>query len=230
MTTRNLLCMLLLVSVAPLGAQETARDRARAVLPPGSFQALESLAAEAAANGIPTEPLYNKALEGIAKRVPPDRLLPAVTEYAGRLRDAHQAFGASATGPLLVAGADAIRRGVGADALRSLTERGHHSPMAVLVLADLMEAGVPSDRALEVVHEAVGQRMREQNVLDIPGQVRKLMKEGRSAQEAAEEVRRSLGRGRRGGGGMGPPVPPRSEPVTRGRRKGGQKSGGGIPV
>jgi hypothetical protein len=223
------LWVLLVTSVAPLGAQETARDRARAALPPESFQVLESLAAEAAREGIPQDPLFNKALEGIAKRVPPDRLLPAVTEYAARLRTAHQAFGGSATGPLLVAGADAIRRGVGAETLRNLSERGHHSPMAVLVLAELVEAGVSSGRALAVLQEAMRMRMREKSVLDIPGQVRRLMREGHSPQEAADQIRRGLQRGRHGGGGMFPPVPPGSEPVTRERRKGGPKRGGGSP-
>ena len=48
---------------------------------------------------------------------------------------------------LLVAGADALQRGVPSDALRSLDSEAGRSPMAVLVLAELHETGVPTDRA-----------------------------------------------------------------------------------
>ena len=136
--------------------------------------------------------------------------------FAGRLRVARGAFGPEATGPLLVAGADALQRGVGAEALRGLGEQPGRSPMAVLVLAELVETGVPAERALGLVREAMQRRAREQQMLGLPAQVRRLMQQGRSPQEAVEQVRRALARGR--GGGVGPPVPPGSEPVTRQRR------------
>ena len=213
-----------------LGAQETVRDRARESLPAQVFQSLDALATEAAAEGIPAEPLYNKALEGMAKHVPPDRLLPAISRYAGQLRQARGAFGMAGSGPLLIAGADALQRGVEVEILRRLGEGEGEgpgpSPMAVLVLADLVEAGVPADRALGVLREAMRMRAQEQQMLGISGRVRQLMRQGQSPQDAADQVRRSLQRGR-GGGGVGPPVPPGSEPVTQGRRQSGKGKGGG---
>jgi len=211
-------------------AQETARDRAREALPAQVFQRLDALAGELSQEGIPVEPLFNKALEGTAKRVPADRIVPAVTRYAGQLRQAREAFGPAGPGPLLIAGADALQRGVGMDILRRLGQpEGDNpgpSPMAVLVLADLVEAGVPADRALGVLQEAMRMRTREHQMLGISGQVRQLMRQGQSPQDAAEQVRRSLQRGR-GGGGVGPPVPPGSEPVTMGRRQAGTGGSGG---
>jgi hypothetical protein len=63
-------------------------------------------------------------------------------------------------------------------------------------------------------------------MLGMTARVRQMMRQGQSPQEAAEQVRRSLQRGR--GGGIGPPVPPGSEPVTSGRRRqGGNGRGGG---
>jgi hypothetical protein len=229
------LTVLTLAWLLPLGAQESARDRAREILPPQVLQGIEALAVEAARSGIPEEPLFNKALEGVAKRVPPDRILPAVTAYAGRLHEAQSAFGALSTGPLVVAGADALQRGVEAETLRRLGQRGGAeegedpppTAVAVLVLADLVEAGVPADRALGVLHEAMRMRTREQQMLGIPSQVRQLMRQGQSPQQAADQVRRALQRGRGGSGGVGPPVPPGSEPVTPGRRQSGRGRGGG---
>ena len=133
-------------------------------------------ASEAARQGIPQEPLFNKALEGLAKRVPPDRLLPAVNAYATRLSEARVAFGPLSTGPLVVAGADALQRGVQVETLRRLgqglegpegPEGAGPSPVAVLVLADLVEAGVPADRALDVLRDAMRMRTREQQMLGI---------------------------------------------------------------
>lgn len=225
------LTVILTLGVPSLGAQETARARAREALPDDVYRGIEALAQEGAPDGIPAEPLFNKALEGVAKRVPADRILPAVEAYALRLGEARVAFGPAVGEPMVVAGADALQRGVDVGALRRLGQEGQGgegpgpSPMAVLVLADLVEAGVPTDRALGVVHEALQQRTREQEMLGLTGQVRRLMRQGQSPQDAAEQVRRALQRGR--GGGMAPPVPPGSEPVTSGRRQAGKGKGGG---
>jgi len=217
---------LLALTLGPLGAQESARDRARQALPPDLFREVDALASQAEGEGIPADPLFNKALEGMAKGVPADQLVPAVNRYAFRLREAHGAFGEFANGPLTIAGADALQRGVEADVLRRLGrgEGGGQgpSPMAVLVLADLVEAGVPAERALDVLQEAL--RLRTRQMLGIPAQVRQLMRQGQSAQDAADQVRRALRQGR-GGGGVGPPVPPGSEPVIPGRK--GPGGGGG---
>ena len=218
------------VSAGPLWAQETARSRAREILPAQVFERVDALATEGLQEGIPSEPLYNKALEGMAKRVPPDNLIPAITRYAGQLRLARGAFGNAGSGPLLVAGADALQRGVQVETLRQLGqgegEGPAPSPVAVLVLADLVEAGVPAERALGVLREAMRMRTHEQQMLGISGRVRQLMRQGQSPQDAAEQVRRSIQRGR-GGGGVGPPVPPGSEPSTPGRRQSGHGRGGG---
>ena len=220
---------LLAVSAGGLRAQETARDRARETLPTQLFESVDALATEMAQEGISADPLYNKALEGMAKRVPTDRLLPAVNRFAGQLRQAREAFGGLGTGPLLVAGADALQRGIEVDVLRRLGQREGDSPapspMAVLVLADLVESGVPADRALGMIREAMRMRTGEQQMLGISARVRQLMRQGQSPQDAADQVRRALQRGR--GGGVGPPVPPGSEPVTNSRRRGGNGRGGG---
>jgi hypothetical protein len=198
-----------------LCAQETARERAQRALPPEVFRGLTTLADEVRTDGIPDEPLFVKALEGAAKRVPADRLLPAVRAYAGRLGEARRAFGVEAPTPLLVAGADALQRGVSPETLRALPGDRPRSPMAVVVLADLLESGVPADRALDLLREAMVQRAREDRMLDISARVRRLIRQGLTPQEAIDRVRRSLQRAR--DGVIGPPVPPGSEPVIRDR-------------
>lgn len=204
---------------SPVCAQETPRSRAQGTLPADVFTQVDAAARAAEQEGIPGDILFNKALEGAAKRVPADRLVPAVEAYAGRLRQARGAFGPEARGPLLVAGADALQRGVGTDLLRGLGQSQDRSPMACMVLADLVETGIGGDHALSLVREALQRRAREQQMLDMPAQVRRLMRQGQSAQDAVEQVRRGLQRG--GGVGMTPPVAPGSKPMTPGQRGGG---------
>ena len=57
-------------------------------------------------------------------------------------------------------------------------------------------------------------------MLDIPADVRRLVREGRPLSDAADQVRRGLQIGR-GNGGVGPPVPPGSDPTTDRRPRGG---------
>lgn len=200
----------LLASATTVSAQATARDRARQTLPEPVFEELSSLADQLAADGIPDEPLFNKALEGLAKRVPPDRLLPAVRAYGGRLGDARRALGPTAGVPLLVAGADALQRGVTQEALRALPSDRPRSPVAVLVLAELVESGVSPERAIEILRQAIEQQTQDARMLDITARVRRLIRDGVPPQEAVDRVRRALRRER---GGVLPPVPPGSEPT-----------------
>ncbi len=216
--------LIALATLAPAGleAQITARERAQRTLPPQVFDNLSELVGELGADGVPDGPLYNKALEGVAKGVPPEMLLPAVRAYATRLGDARQALGPNAGVPLIVAAADAIQRGVSPDVIRSLPSDRPRSPVAMLVLADLLESGVPADRALAILRQVMQQRTRDATILDIPARVRRLIRDGVPPQEAVDRVRRAIQRER---GGVGPMVPPGTQPLTRDRLRRLRRSG-----
>lgn len=200
-----------------LAAQTTNRERAREVLPPDVLASVQRLADEAAGEGLPTDPLFAKALEGAAKNVPADRLVPALNAYAARLRDARGLLGGAVDPALLVAGVDALTRGVPAGTLRGLQEP-ERRPVTLVVLADLVQSGIPADDALSVVREALARRAADDALLDIPALARRLMRERGSTDAALDAIRRRI---RDGGGRMGPPAPPGSEPVSRDRRGGG---------
>ncbi len=190
---------------AGAAAQDAAQARAQSALPPEVYRGLSTLATELASDGIPSGPLYAKALEGMAKGVPMDMLLPAVRSYGGRLGQARGALGPGATTPLLVAAVDAMQRGVPADALSRLPNDRPRSPVAILVLADLIEDGVPHDRAIQVLRQSMDQRLQDDRMLRIPARVRRLIRDGVPPHEAIERVRRALRRDR--GGHFGPAIP-----------------------
>ena len=92
-----------------------------------------------------------------------------------------------------MAGADALRRGVAGDALTSIgRDAGDRTPMALVVMGDLMEAGVPAGRAMEVMREALVRTTGEEGLLDVPTTLRRLVREGALAPDAARQVLRAM--------------------------------------
>ena len=202
-------------SATPLASQQTPQERAQAMLSADVYEGVSAVAREMADAGVPAGPLFNKALEGAAKRVPPTQLVPAVRSYGIRLQQARSALGPGAGVPLLVAGADAIQRGVPVDAIRSLPTDRPRSPVALLVLAELLESGIPQDRAIRILRISIDQRLQDARMLDIPVRVRRLIRAGVSPAEAIERIRRSLRRNR---GGAITPILPTGDQALADRR------------
>ena len=202
---------------ALLGQDQVARLR-QAYSPEAAAQ-IEAVVEEAGRNGVPVGPLYDKALEGAAKRVPPARVMPALR----RLQRAQGLLGGRPDAAWVVAGADALRRGVAADALTSIgREAGTRTPMALVVMGDLLDAGVPAGRAMEVMREALVRTAGEEGLLDVPTTLRRLVREGALAPDAAQQVLRamrdgvSLRRVRHDGRPGGPDRRPNARPVPQG--------------
>ncbi len=224
MKMRATAALILLAALPTLAiAQDGRLDRVRQAFPDRAAE-IESLLATAEAAGVPTDPLIAKALEGAAKGVPGDRVVAALSNYAERLGTARRLMGGDREVTTVVAGADALRRGVPAETVGSLAAQ-HQGELAVplLVLGDLMAEGVPVDHAFEVVQNALGRGQGPDDMLAIPGAVRRMMREGQSPAEAAGAVGRAIGHGKFGEvmgppgqlktrPGKGPPVPPGSGP------------------
>lgn len=106
-------------------------------------------------DSLPTGALESKVLEGVAKRVPPQRIAQAVTQLAAELRSVRtglrerlpaEAFSEGE----VVAAARAVRQGVPVDALDDLWHaRTNQVPLdvPVTVLGELVRRGVPVDEA-----------------------------------------------------------------------------------
>src|SRR5207247_998016 len=75
---------------AGLGAQDVGARLDRRVSPEVQ-RAVQGIAADAAARGLPVDPLVQKAIEGAAKGVRGDRVIAAVRALAGRLAEAMEA-------------------------------------------------------------------------------------------------------------------------------------------
>lgn len=194
----------------PLSGQESKRNRVVAAFPVDAASSIDDIATSVTATGLSADPIYDKALEGVAKGVPVERILPALEAYATRLLDAHALLGHPPDLASVVAGADALARGVPAEAVRSVgRDAGDRGPLALVVLGDLAEAGVPADGALEAVRQALDASQAHDAVLHVPAAVRRLLREGHAPDRAVHDVTRLMRDGvppqriRDGRGGQG---------------------------
>jgi hypothetical protein len=207
-----------------LAAQDVRLERIRQAYSPEAAAQIENIVTEAEAAGVPVEPLLDKALEGAAKGVPAARVVAAVASYSQRLAESRALVGPGYDAASVVAGADALRRGVTPGTVQSLAGANPEDlAVPLVVLGDLVDAGVPVDQAFAVVQEALTKGHGPEEMLAIPGTVRRLMRQGQSASDAAGSVGNAIGRGRFGemlgppgqagaSPPKGPPVPPGSGP------------------
>jgi hypothetical protein len=206
-------------------------------MPAEHAERVRQIAREAREDGVPPGLIARKAFEGAAKGYPPERVVAALDAYAGRLREAVRLMGPDRRPAAIAAGAEALRRGVTPDAIRSMAGRdrgGRDLAVPLIVLSDLTEAGVPTENALEMVNSAMDRGARGDQMLGFSAQVRRRMQQGADWRTAVDQVRsqsgtRALQRDRQTQpDGARPsrrpvgstPVPPGSDPPHR-QRDGG---------
>ncbi|AHG88842.1 hypothetical protein J421_1305 [Gemmatirosa kalamazoonensis] len=136
--------------VAPLRAQDA---RLSAIPDADARAAVGAIIVEAEGRGLPREPLVTKALEGVQKGAPGERIEAAVRAMVGRLLVARDALAPTASPAELDAAAGALAAGVTADAIRvvRLAAPSRSITVALGVLAQLTVRGVPAARAAQAV-------------------------------------------------------------------------------
>jgi hypothetical protein len=142
--------MLLLVIARTAEAQDRRlADRLDAT----TAAAVQRVVDSAAGEGLPTEPLVQKALEGSTLGAPGDRIVAAVGALHGQLGRARVALGGRASEADLTAAAGALRAGLPPTALERLQSLRGGRPLVVpiAVLTDLVAEGVPPDEATRSV-------------------------------------------------------------------------------
>lgn len=154
------------ISLAPaaLRAQDSRLD---ARLDARTRDAVVTIIDSARAEGIPSEPLVQKALEGASKHADGSRILTAVRTLSRELGDARAALGPASTEAEVTAGASALHAGIAPEALaRMRASRAHGSlAVALAVLTDLVARGVPGDTATTVISALTGAGAQDAELL-----------------------------------------------------------------
>lgn len=216
MTARRLVAFLL-AATTPLAAQ-SGFARLAGRVPPPALSAIDSILVAAHREGLPTEPLIEKAFEGGAKGVAPDKIVLAVSTSAGQLRVARallrQAGESQPTDPAEVtAVAAALSRGLSPELVGQLTAvlPGEPTGPALHAVADLVGHRFAEDSSVDLIVAAAESGLRGLRFLDVAAAAVQELQRGRSHATALAHVKSLL---------PNVPPPPRPAPaaVSRARR------------
>jgi hypothetical protein len=202
----------------PSGAAQSPRARLTGRIPAAAIAPVDSVVRLAAADGVPTDGLVEKALEGGAKQASSEQIVAAVAQVATQLRQARTLLLRSgATAPVqpaeVVAVAAALVRGLPAPLVQRLVAvlPGEPTGPALDAVAEMVGHGFAQDSAVDLVVDAVRQGLRGLRLLDVATASVHELQRGRSHTLALADVRRRL-----------PNVPTTPTPppaaVTRARR------------
>jgi hypothetical protein len=213
--SRHALALLLIA--APLAGQ-SARARLAERIPAAALGAVDSIVEAAGREGLPVEPLIQKAFEGGAKGVAADRIVAAVATAADRLRNARtllrSAGEADPADPAeITAVAAALDRGVSPPLVAQLSGAlpGEPTGPALHAVADLVGHGFEENSAVNLVVLAAHDGLRGLRLLDVAGAAVAELQRGVGHATAIARVRSRL-----------PDIPPPPKPapaeVSRARR------------
>jgi len=201
----------------PLTAQSV-QSRLEGRIPSDAVPVVDSLVQVALHEGLPSEPLVQKALEGGAKQVPSPRIVAAVQASLGQLRDAHELLVRAGDQPPIRAGevttvAWALRRKVPPSTVAHVVTELPHPPRAAAIhaIADLVAHGFDPDSSAGLIIAAVHGGLQRDRLLDVSTAALHEVQRGRTRDEAIAVVRQQLPNV------PGPPKPERGT-ITRAHR------------
>jgi len=170
-----------------------ADPRLAARLDPATASEVQRWVVDTQGQGLPTEPLISKALEGAAKGATSERIVAAVRAQALALGTARAALGDSSSEQEIVAGAGAILASVPRESLTAL-RAVRPGPLVVplVVLADLVTRNVPPSAAAQTVLTASRARARDAELLDLRRKIEQDITAGAAPADAAIARMRSF--------------------------------------
>jgi len=215
---RGKLSVVLVLVAGPLTAQ-SGSTRLAGRVPASVLPAIDSIIGTALAESLPTEPLVQKALEGSAKNIPPDRLVSGVRRGLLQLRQARIIVsravpqGQPVPEGHVAAVAAALARGLPGPIVERLLAMAPNEPPgpALHAAADLVAHRFDPDSAAELLLEAHNKGLRGVRLLDVAVAAHHELQRpgGRTPAEAMAHVRAML-----------PNVPVPESAVTRHGTKG----------
>jgi hypothetical protein len=181
-----------------LDAQQNVTARLAGRVSPEVIALVQQLAADAAARGLPVDPLIQKAIEGGAKGVPADRVATAVRGVAVQLQSAAAALREGGLTPPdtegITAGAFALNAGLAAKDVTSLARaagRKYRVAVALRVAGTLSALGVPVAETVALVNETMRAGRSPADLLALPARVQAEVARGATPAQAASGLARA---------------------------------------
>jgi len=189
--------LLLAVGAMPVAAQDVGARLAGRV-PPEVATLVQQLAADAAARGLPVDPLVQKAIEGAAKGIPADRVATAVRGVAAQLTAAAAALRQGGLTPpdtdAIAAGAFALNAGLSGAQIAQLVRPSAAAPgvvVALRVAGTLTAIGVPAAETVALVSGTIQAGESPAELLTLPARVQAALAHGATPAQAAAGLARA---------------------------------------
>ncbi|MGH7712965.1 MAG: hypothetical protein ACREOG_16865 [Gemmatimonadaceae bacterium] len=186
---RHLAWVSALAIAATAGAQETANERLAGRLDSSTRDQVVALVDSLKSEGLPTEPIVDRALEGAAKRADGSRIVSVVRSFAMHLRVARTVLGPATTQREIIAGANALKAGIKSEELtrvRASREGGRYA-VAFDVLTGLKNRNVPNDTAVRVIGTLVKLAANDQQYVTLLDQIERAIAAGTPPAVAASQ-------------------------------------------
>lgn len=186
------------LSFAPVAAQQLGGSAPLSDRVPAPIAAaVRALADSATARGLPTDPLFDKAIEGGAKQAPADRILAAVRQVYGQLAaaaDGLRSAHATPTPDAIEAGAFALNAGLSTADLQRIVQadsRGYAAGIPLRVAGALAAIGVPPADVVNLVDATMARGGPLTDLQSLPSQVQAQEARGVPPAAAAEGLARA---------------------------------------
>jgi hypothetical protein len=205
-------------------AAEAQDPRLEARLPLAARASVHSILEQAAAQGLPMEPLVQRALEGASRNSSPERIEEAVRDLAKRMHRAQAALGSEASEAELLAAAGALHAGlVEGDLVRLRTaSSGGSLAQPLVTLVDLLQRGVPRDTASAAVLALVQAGVPAEGYAQLRRSVAQDIRQGATPSSAAHTRAQGVLLERRPPARAAPPSRTRPSPSRHPRAPGGR--------
>lgn len=185
---RVLRVVALMVVAGALSAHAVITDDPRLMrLDPATREAVSAAIEGARREGLPTEPLVDKALEGLSKKAPSQAIVRVVNSWLMDLRRARQALGPASTPADVQAGATALRAGFSTQELEKLREAKSGTRLAAALNTGsyLVNRGVPADTISSIIVRLVLASANEDQLYALRQDIERDISGGVSAVTAA---------------------------------------------
>jgi hypothetical protein len=207
------LALLAALSGSAVAQQPAADDRLSGRLDASTRDQVVALVDSLKSEGLPTEPIIDRALEGAAKRADGSRIVAVVRGYAGHLRVARAVLGPASSPREIVAGANALKAGIKTEELQRIraARDGIRYAVAFDVLTGLKNRSVPSDTAVRVIASLVKLAASDQQYVTLLDEIERAIAAGTPPAVAASvqgiTVERAVLAAGGNGGPPGAPLP-----------------------
>jgi hypothetical protein len=184
---RSLILLALgVVATTAMAAQQTGDPRLDARLAGRTKDSVNAIVESARRAGLPTEPLIQKALEGVQKNATADAVLQSLGRMSHLLQQAKSALGPASSREDVEAGAEALRNGVDVKKLERLgtMRSGQRVATAINVVNYIVAKGVQKDTAADVIGSLVAAAATDDQLLALQDDITRAIAGGMPAASA----------------------------------------------